>query len=644
MTVAIDRENIKAVILAGSRDFGRCPLASQLPLPLWPVMSQPVIKLLLANLAAQGIRRAAVCSVGDGELLRAAVGDIDGMEISYLNESLPLGTAGCIRQAADRTTDSLIIAMRAAAISPPTLHWLLNAHHALGGQMTVAFKPGQDGYTFGPCAEIYVCRQSVLDLIGEAGYCDIKENLIPKMVRCGLPVKAALLDKPLGDFHDRASYIHALGAHLQELAPTCGGPMIADNATVAGAAKIIGPAAVMDGATVSEGAVILGPAIIGPNAFVGKNTVVENSVLWDAASIGRNSHVAQSIMAYGASVGSNKTLSLAVVGASSVRKRMPSNAVPAVSTRAIPRPWAAMLPYMRLLGRYVPDRIRWMLGAIIMLALFVWSYLPQVQGLWSVWGRSDEYSSGMLVPFLAAYVLYIRRQELAQVTIKPSLWGLPIFLAAQALRYFGMLFMYASAERLSVVVSILAMTLLLFGSRMVAKTWGVLAFLFLMLPFPRSVHSAVMLPLQNTATTLAVAGLQTLGYAVAREGNIINISGTYVAVAEACNGLRMVTSFLVISSLVALLARRPRWEKFVLVFSSLPIALFCNTLRLIGTAIAFTLFDAHSWEAVFHDFGGYVMMPIALALIIVELWFLKKLFIVRQRQQIFFRGSSLNFQ
>jgi len=28
---------IKVVVLAGGRDFGRCPLASQLPTALWPV-------------------------------------------------------------------------------------------------------------------------------------------------------------------------------------------------------------------------------------------------------------------------------------------------------------------------------------------------------------------------------------------------------------------------------------------------------------------------------------------------------------------------------------------------------------------------------------------------------------------------------
>jgi exosortase len=116
-----------------------------------------------------------------------------------------------------------------------------------------------------------------------------------------------------------------------------------------------------------------------------------------------------------------------------------------------------------------------------------------------------------------------------------------------------------------------------------------------------------------------------LGYSVMREGHIIHLNGTTVAIAEACNGLRMITAFLVIAGMVVLLVRRAWWEKLLVLASSLPIALLCNVTRLIITAIAFTKLDGEKWEKTFHDFGGYSMMPLALALVIFELWFLTKL-------------------
>jgi exosortase len=265
-----------------------------------------------------------------------------------------------------------------------------------------------------------------------------------------------------------------------------------------------------------------------------------------------------------------------------------------------------------------------LLGMLVLIG-FTWSYWPGIVDLWNVWKRSDEYSSGLLVPFLAVYVLWSRRHKLTQVDIRPSTWGLLVFLAAQALRLFGLFFMYSSAERLSLAISIAALVLFLFGWQFFKKVSTVLLFLCLMLPWPNRVQAAVALPLQQWATSSAVFCLEMAGYEVIREGNIIHIGQVTVAVAEACNGLRMITAFFIISGLVVLLIKRAWWEKLIILASSLPIGLLCNTVRLTITALAFTVLNAEHWEPIFHDFGGYAMMPLALAAVIGELWLLTKL-------------------
>ena len=100
---------IKAIILVGSRDFGRCPLASSLPVALWPIIGKSVLERLLRHLSGQGIKRAAICSSGDSELLQKFIGNINSMQIEYLDTILPVGTAGCIRDAAEGNTDTLSI-------------------------------------------------------------------------------------------------------------------------------------------------------------------------------------------------------------------------------------------------------------------------------------------------------------------------------------------------------------------------------------------------------------------------------------------------------------------------------------------------------------------------------------------------------
>ncbi|MBC2724281.1 MAG: exosortase/archaeosortase family protein, partial [Desulfosporosinus sp.] len=228
--------------------------------------------------------------------------------------------------------------------------------------------------------------------------------------------------------------------------------------------------------------------------------------------------------------------------------------------------------------------------------------------------------------FLAVYIAWTRREEFSRCRIRPSfLWGMAALLVALGLRVFGLYFLYGSAERLSLIVCLVGIILLLFGWSFFRKSITILLFLCLMLPLPRRVEAVITIPLQSWATSSAVFCLETLGYEIIREGNIIHLGDTTVAVAEACNGLRMITAFFVIIGLVALLVKRQWWEKFILVLSALPIALLCNTIRLAITSIAFTKLEGEFWEKAFHDFGGYAMMPLALAMVVLELLILTKL-------------------
>jgi exosortase/archaeosortase family protein len=87
----------------------------------------------------------------------------------------------------------------------------------------------------------------------------------------------------------------------------------------------------------------------------------------------------------------------------------------------------------------------------------------------------------------------------------------------------------------------------------------------------------------------------------------------------------MVTAFLVISALVVLLVQRPLWEKLIVLASSLPTALLCNTLRLSVTAIFFKNVADEGARDMFHAVAGYAMMPVALAFVVGELWLLGRL-------------------
>lgn len=260
------------------------------------------------------------------------------------------------------------------------------------------------------------------------------------------------------------------------------------------------------------------------------------------------------------------------------------------------------------------------------IGVLVWSYLPVLQDLVAFWGSNPDYSAGYFVPLIAAWMAWSDRRALAALPRHTCWWGVPALLGAQAVGMLGMLYMYGSLERYSIVLTVAAMCLLLFGPAVTWRLKWVLLFLFLMMPLPGRVHNAISLPLQTFATQSAVFGLECLGYLVSREGNVLRLTDqNTLAIAEACSGLRMLTAFIVVAATLAAIVRRPRWQKVVLVLSSIPIAILANTLRLITTAVVYEGVGGENARRLVHDFAGIAMMPLAWVVLLIELRFLRYL-------------------
>jgi exosortase len=609
---------------------------------------------LLACLAEQGINKVVVCSNGDGSLLAESIQVDARTELEFMDEPLPAGTAGCIRDAARGQTDSLLLVLPAGILSPPKINTLIQAHNKGKSDLTVVLNPaGRNSDSNSEFTGIYICWPAVLKYIPEEGYYDIKESLIPKMLRDGKSVNVERLARNIGNFRNREEYLNAIADYLQNGdKKSLGLPVfkhngsqtlwMAYNCEIDPSARIYGPVAVLNGAAILENSVIFGPTIIGRSAKIGKNSLIANSILWDSAEVGSNCEIQSCVLDYHAVIKSNTIIEEKAIPfkPSGILERSISRTADVVKDNAN-RLHSALQPQIDKVNNKLPAWLKSpginilasIVGSFILIA-FLWSYWPTVADLWNIWQRSDEYSSGLLVPFLAIYILWSRRSDIAHRRLKPSMWGLIAFVAAQAFRLFGLFFMYSSAERLSIIISIAALVLLLSGWQLLRKVFTTLVFLGLMLPLPRSIHNAVMLPLQSWATSSAVFCLEILGYQVAQEGNIIHLNDTTVAVAEACNGLRMIMAFFVISGLVALLVRRAWWEKLIVLVSSIPIGLFCNSIRLTITAIAFTMLQGEHWEKIFHDFGGYAMMPLALGMVVLELWLLTKITTTPAEKQV----------
>jgi exosortase/archaeosortase family protein len=90
-------------------------------------------------------------------------------------------------------------------------------------------------------------------------------------------------------------------------------------------------------------------------------------------------------------------------------------------------------------------------------------------------------------------------------------------------------------------------------------------------------------------------------------------------VAAACNGLSMLMCLAATVAAMTILVPMAVWKRVALFLSIIPIALVSNVLRIAATAWCYHLFGAKVGGHFAHDAAGWLMMPVALILVGLEL-------------------------
>jgi exosortase len=98
-------------------------------------------------------------------------------------------------------------------------------------------------------------------------------------------------------------------------------------------------------------------------------------------------------------------------------------------------------------------------------------------------------------------------------------------------------------------------------------------------------------------------------------------------VAEACAGLRSLMTFISVGAAVAFLSNRPLWQKIIITLSAIPIAIFCNVMRVTGQGLLDHYWSHEVSEGFAHQFVGLVMLVPAFFLILLVGWLLDQLFV-----------------
>ena len=346
---------MEAVLVVGGLGTRLRPLTVHHPKHLLPVAGVPFLAHQIAKLAAAGIRRVLLATSYRAELFEQTFGSGHdfGLQLVYVSEAEPLGTAGAVRNAAARLdsgpSDPVVI-LNGDILSGHDLKAQLAWHHDSRADITLHAVEVDDPRPFGCVptdaagrvtafleksaepissqinAGCYIFNRAVIDEIPLRQVVSIERDTFPALLARGRRVMAYAESAYWLDLGTPTSLVQASrdlvrgtatspayhrppsqrlllpGAIVAPSASIGAGATIGSGAEVEAEAVVEG-AVVMDAATIGKGASVV-DSVVGPGARVGAGTRVRDAVIGDEASVGESCELANGVRVWcGATLG-----------------------------------------------------------------------------------------------------------------------------------------------------------------------------------------------------------------------------------------------------------------------------------------------------------------------------------------------------
>ena len=281
-------------------------------------------------------------------------------------------------------------------------------------------------------------------------------------------------------------------------------------------------------------------------------------------------------------------------------------------------------------------------------AAIAFAYATVLRKLGLDWWSDENYSHGLLIPFVIGYILWSNRERFEQEPARPSVfWGGAAVLAALFALWAGTAGAELYTQRLSLLLMLAGVVVYFWGFRLLRQTLVPLALLFLAIPIPAIVFNRIAFPLQLFASQCAVWSMRLFGISVLRQGNVIELlpngagSTKKLEVVEACSGIRSLMTLITLAVVFAYLTcPRPTrqsnrtfvqwiksygfWRSTLLLVSAVPIAILTNGLRVSGTGVLAHYYGTGVADGFFHSFSGWVMYISAALLMFGVSWLLDR--------------------
>jgi exosortase len=262
--------------------------------------------------------------------------------------------------------------------------------------------------------------------------------------------------------------------------------------------------------------------------------------------------------------------------------------------------------------------------AILLAAVLTVHYWYVVKGMSTIWRTNGDWSHGYIIPLFSLYYLYMRRDRMPR--------GLPahgyaswaagaVIIAVAFVLYLFSTFVVPSEypKRISLVTTIMGVVIMTCGWPLARWSWFAVAFLIFAVPLPQHLYVQMTMPLRFIAANVSSALLNLIPEMEAQaRGALVEYlyrmkPGT-LDIEQACSGIRLMMTMMALGVAMAFVSERPVWQRLTMILACVPIAIFCNIVRVTTTGFLVVFGRDDLARGTAHTLLGLAMLFIAFGL------------------------------
>jgi exosortase D (VPLPA-CTERM-specific) len=256
------------------------------------------------------------------------------------------------------------------------------------------------------------------------------------------------------------------------------------------------------------------------------------------------------------------------------------------------------------------------------------------------WDSQEEYRHGYIIPLIAIWLLWTRRQALVASVGRPSWMGPALIVLAALMHIVGKLSALFVLSQLSFIVILIGLVLGFGGYSLLRAAFVPIIFLIFAIPLPYFLDAALSFRLQIISSQLGVFFIRLLHIPVYLEGNVIDLGNYRLQVVEACSGLRYLYPLMSLGFLAAYLFQAPLWQRALIFASTIPITILMNSLRIGLVGILSDFWGPQDADGLLHMFEGWIIFVGCTLLLIAEMALLARFALGRPFFDVFYPPSG----